>query len=185
MKASPTWGVWNPAKPYDTFNAIYGPGVATYRIDEAQIVHLHFRPKGKGDEVEVSGPIPEALFHKSANQRRQERFLVVYLVGLVVVFALTFLLSSGTTATRLVRGGVAALIAMVALVIVVRVLLVLLSTSAIRRSKGLQKPTNVAPQPMTPPETVSSDSDELWRRVDSNEQIARRYLDEHKQPDRE
>jgi hypothetical protein len=57
-------GVWNPSKPFGLDSRLYGPGEATYSLDDAATVTLEFRAKD-GQMKRYSGPIPETLIHPS------------------------------------------------------------------------------------------------------------------------
>jgi hypothetical protein len=106
----PQTPVWDPSRKPGQNMMIYSPGTGTYRLDEAGIVHLTWKPK-YGSEEQHSGPAvvfkprPKALYWG----------IGIYISVLALGFFLGFVLSQGAAAGRLgwaVLGLFAALVLM-------------------------------------------------------------------------
>jgi hypothetical protein len=108
-------GVWNPAKPLGPDNQVFGPGEATYSLDDSGTVHLEFRD-GSGTMLRYSGPIPDALIHPTQDALRARSLLRYVLVGyvalMVVGFVVGYAAAGGSTLHRLVAGAVGLFIVM-------------------------------------------------------------------------
>jgi hypothetical protein len=99
-------GIWNPAKPPGIDNRIFGPGEATYWLDESEIVHLEFRNGDRRDEY--TGPIPASLFHPTEldlHARKRLRSMLLGLVALMVIGCVVGAIVSGGSALHRLLGA--------------------------------------------------------------------------------
>jgi hypothetical protein len=154
---------------------IIGPGIAMYWLDDSGEVQLSFKSK-EGGERRFSGPLPSLAKRPSIwhSLHGLARWVLVVDAALVIGGAVAgYLLSSGSLLTRLAGACLGLGIGWIATSVVSVVFMV--STSI--------RPTSV-PHPGTPPggDDTSEGQDDVWQRVERNEQIARRYLDEHQGP---
>ena len=132
-------GIWNPSKPLGQDNRLFGPGEATYSIDDHGTVTLEFRVKN-GLWKSYTGPVPEMFIHPSKKVVRARKIfryvLLGYLAVIIVGFMIGYAVAGGTAVHRLIAGGIGALIAMALLWFVVLVLRVGLSVRSLGNGTG-------------------------------------------------
>ncbi len=108
-------GVWNPAKPLGRSNPVWGPGRATYWLDQGDAVHLRFDPRW-GKAMELSGRVPESLPTEAPAQQHQRqlvhRIILGYCAFLILGLVLGYFVGRGSTAAHLVGAVVGLLVAM-------------------------------------------------------------------------
>lgn len=130
-------GTWNPAKPFEPRHYLYGPGVATYWLDDQQQVNLDWRPK-RGSPQRFVGPIPAQSMQPKARNPRSRRVAALiwstYLIFATGGFVLGLELATGSTQHRLVIGLFSAIAAYFAAYVV---MLALLATNRARLVRWL------------------------------------------------
>jgi len=130
-------GTWNPARPLGANNALSGPGVAVYSLDDTGEVHLDWRPK-IGQPQQLHGPLPDKLRPESDwNLRRRQLFhklVAVYCVALGAGFVVGFAVAGGSLGRKLAGGGIGLFFGILVLAIAGTVL------SAVRSFIGPAKP---------------------------------------------
>lgn len=94
---------WNPSEPMGRENRLYGPGTATYWLDDADVVHLEFVPTA-GTPQQFEGPFPTGLQLPSENPSLAA--LVAAPACGVIGFLIADIAASGSTAHRLAVGFV-------------------------------------------------------------------------------
>jgi hypothetical protein len=92
---------WNPALPRGSANRVFGPGWATYRLDDDGMVHLHFAP-AEGSSEDWVGPRPEGTTDRPTSAVRG--LVLVYPASALVGFLLGYFVVAHQAADR-VRGG--------------------------------------------------------------------------------
>lgn len=135
-------GIWNPSRPLGQDNRVFGPGEATYSLNDSASVTLEFR-EPSGQSRRYSGPVPETLIHPTREVLRRRKLLRYVLVGYVAVMIVGFVIGyavvGGSALHRLIAGGVGLLIAMVLVSLMTLVLRVGLSLRSLvegRESPG-------------------------------------------------
>jgi hypothetical protein len=110
-----TDGIWNPSRPLGLDNRLYGPGEATYSLDDPATVTLEFRAKD-GQVTRYSGPIPETIIHPSEKVERARNLfrwvLVGYFAIVLIGFGIGWVVGGGSPLHRLIAGVIGMLIAM-------------------------------------------------------------------------
>ena len=113
IRVSDRRGTWNPAKK-EVSRRLFANGLAVYRLDGAQVVHLDFYPDAGGEE-HYEGPVP--VWHDSPDVRRRRRTVrriwVGYVIWLLVAFLVGYVLVRGSTTKRVLVGVAGVFIAMV------------------------------------------------------------------------
>jgi hypothetical protein len=168
-------GSWNPGKPEKVQYQLVGPGRAVYRLAGDHEVKVDYSPRW-GKAQRFSGPIPpyvDATPHRRLHPLAR-RILAGYVLFLCIGALIGGLVAHGSVSdhgTGAVIGFmIAALVASFAATALVGV------RSFTHQSKvGPSKPAVKATRESVPGEDV-------WKRVDRNERIARRYLEEHEHP---
>ncbi len=131
-------GIWNPSKPLGQDNRIFGPGEATYSLDDFATVTLEFRMRN-GPLKRYSGPIPESLIHPTEKVLRARKLLRYVLIGYVAImivgFVIGYAVGGGSALHRLIAGGIGLLIAIALVWLVALVLRVWLSVRSLAKDK--------------------------------------------------
>lgn len=174
-------GLWNPAKPLGVDNPLYGRGVGHYTLGDDGAVHLRFQPKD-GVAREYSGPIPPALAGLSSGPRiRGRRFLRRVIIAYVAIILGAFVggaaAASGSWAARVLIGVACSFGALLAVAVVVRIVEVAWAVRSLAKRKSASA---TGSDDLSPLGEHANDSDwrERLRRVEHNEAIARRALEE-------
>lgn len=131
-------GIWNPSKPPGRDNRLFGPGEATYSLDDPATVTLEFRVRN-GQLKRYTGPIPETLIYPTEKVLRARKLLRYVLLGyiaiMIVGFVIGYAVVGGSALHRLIAGGIGLLIAMALVWFVTLVLRVGLSIRSLAKGK--------------------------------------------------
>lgn len=101
LRVSSMRGTWNPAES-EIGSRIRFRGRAVYRLDDSGIVNLHVQPKF-GTESNWAGPIPEECKTQSPYRRARRRQNMLFVMCIVLGFAVGFFVANPPLRNR---GGV-------------------------------------------------------------------------------
>jgi len=153
---------------------IVGPGYAIYWLDDSDHVHLSFQSRD-GGERRFNGPFPTfpkrpSIWH---SLHGLARWVLAVDGALVIGGAVTgYLLSSGSVLTRIAGACVGLGIGWLATSVVSVIYMVTTSIRPASASGPMEQSGD--------DEAPDGSERDIWKRVEQNERIARRYLDEHR-----
>jgi hypothetical protein len=124
---------WNPALPVGKDNRLYGPGTATYTLDEHGVVQLDVTPV-QGEVRHYSGPLPEGLQRADSAPSLGAALLApaVAIVGFVV----GYMVIAGDGDNHFAAGAWLAIAAWVAASVILMVTNVLIRSHAMTAARA-------------------------------------------------
>jgi hypothetical protein len=165
-------GSWNPSKPEMIQYQLVGPGKAVYRLVGDDEIEVDYSPRW-GTRQRLSGPIPPSV--DNAAHRHLHPLALKILAGYVVVLLVGALVGGLVAHGSASEHGTGAVVGFV--------IATLVASFSATAFVGIRSFTHHSQggtsEPAVKPNEESGQQEDIWKRIDRNERIARRYLEEH------